>query len=123
MGKLSLLQEKTKKEKNDLMEKALENEKKEQALNKYQQIIRNIINANILAKARIQRRDKIIKTKKQEIKQKDQTIREKEQTIAQIPLLRIGTPSDVANVAVFLASKEANYITGAVLPVDGGLRM
>jgi NAD(P)-dependent dehydrogenase (short-subunit alcohol dehydrogenase family) len=38
-----------------------------------------------------------------------------------VPLRRLGTPWDVANAAIFLASDEANYITGVVLAVDGGL--
>ena len=33
----------------------------------------------------------------------------------------MGTAWDVANAAVFLASDEANYITGIIMPVDGGL--
>ena len=37
------------------------------------------------------------------------------------PLGRVGEPADVANAALFLASPEAAWITGAVLPVDGGL--
>lgn len=37
-----------------------------------------------------------------------------------IPLQRIGTPQDIANAALFLASEEASYITGANLLVDGG---
>jgi NAD(P)-dependent dehydrogenase (short-subunit alcohol dehydrogenase family) len=37
-----------------------------------------------------------------------------------IPLARYGTPEDVANAALFLCSPFASYITGAVLPVDGG---
>lgn len=41
--------------------------------------------------------------------------------IAAIPLQRMGTPADVANVVAFLASDEAAYITGQVLGVDGGL--
>lgn len=40
-----------------------------------------------------------------------------------IPMKRIGTPEDIANVAVFLASGEAAYITGQVLTVDGGLSL
>ncbi len=36
------------------------------------------------------------------------------------PLNRIGQPSDVSNTAVFLASEEASWITGAILNVDGG---
>jgi meso-butanediol dehydrogenase/(S,S)-butanediol dehydrogenase/diacetyl reductase len=37
------------------------------------------------------------------------------------PLGRVGAPEDVANAALFLASSEAAWITGAILPVDGGL--
>ncbi|HLN07996.1 MAG TPA: SDR family oxidoreductase, partial [Xanthobacteraceae bacterium] len=33
---------------------------------------------------------------------------------------RIGTPDDIAGVAVFLASDLARYVTGVTLPVDGG---
>jgi len=40
--------------------------------------------------------------------------------IASIPLGRLSRPSDVANAAVFLASDEAEFITGACLEVDGG---
>jgi meso-butanediol dehydrogenase/(S,S)-butanediol dehydrogenase/diacetyl reductase len=37
------------------------------------------------------------------------------------PLGRIGEPTDVANAALFLASDEASWLTGAIIPVDGGL--
>ena len=40
--------------------------------------------------------------------------------ISKIPLARIGKPNDVAYAALFLASDEASFITGAILPVDGG---
>ena len=36
------------------------------------------------------------------------------------PLQRVGSPDEVANVAVFFASDEASYVTGAIIPVDGG---
>ena len=39
---------------------------------------------------------------------------------ASIPLGRLGTPRDVVNAALFLASDEAAYITGIELVVDGG---
>lgn len=40
-----------------------------------------------------------------------------------IPLKRIGTPQDVANVVKFLASEDSSYITGQVIHVDGGMLM
>jgi len=40
-----------------------------------------------------------------------------------IPAARLGTPDDVAAAVAFLASDDAGYISGAVLPVDGGLGM
>ncbi len=42
-------------------------------------------------------------------------------TIKQIPLQSVGTPEDVANLAVFLASDKARYITGETIKIDGGL--
>ena len=40
--------------------------------------------------------------------------------LQRIPLARMGEAEDIANAVVFLASDKASYITGAVLPVDGG---
>jgi NAD(P)-dependent dehydrogenase (short-subunit alcohol dehydrogenase family) len=39
---------------------------------------------------------------------------------AKIPLRRIGTPEEIAQVALFLASDAASYVTGAIIPMDGG---
>ena len=47
----------------------------------------------------------------------------KESLITKIPLGRIGSPSDIAASALFLASDEAGYITGQTLTVDGGMVM
>ncbi|MES3037087.1 MAG: microtubule-binding protein [Bdellovibrionota bacterium] len=60
MDKLTLLQEEAKSEKDRLAEEAQENGKKAQALNKYQQMIRNVLNANKVAKSRIITRNDII---------------------------------------------------------------
>jgi len=42
--------------------------------------------------------------------------------IARTPLGRVGTPADIASVAVFLASDAARWVTGECLAVSGGLR-
>lgn len=47
----------------------------------------------------------------------------RETYIAQVPLKRIGTPEEVAEVVRFLASEGASYITGQVIHVNGGLYM
>lgn len=45
----------------------------------------------------------------------------RERVLALVPLRRMGTPADIAALAAFLASDGAAYITGQVIPVDGGL--
>ena len=47
----------------------------------------------------------------------------REQLTNAIPLGRTATPEDIAGVVAFLASRDAAYITGAIIPVDGGLGM
>lgn len=47
----------------------------------------------------------------------------REGALATIPMRRMGTPEEIADVAAFLVSDAASYITGAVLQVDGGLNM
>lgn len=49
------------------------------------------------------------------------TVEEAEDLMASIPLDRFGTPEEVAESLVFLASDKASYITGAVLDVNGGI--
>jgi len=47
----------------------------------------------------------------------------KQNAVKMIPLGRVGSPEDVANAVVFLASEEASYISGHVLNVNGGMLM
>lgn len=54
---------------------------------------------------------------------KDLTEKVKENSVSQIPLGKFGKPEHVAAAAAFLASEEADYITGQVLHVDGGMVM
>ena len=49
------------------------------------------------------------------------SMKERMEREKQIPLGRIGKPEDVANVALFLASDLANYVTGEIILVTGGL--
>ena len=48
-------------------------------------------------------------------------IKEDNPLLAQVPMRKMGTPEDVANLALFLASPESDYITGETIRVDGGL--
>jgi NAD(P)-dependent dehydrogenase (short-subunit alcohol dehydrogenase family) len=49
------------------------------------------------------------------------TLTNPEAKLSHVAVKRLCEPADVANAALFLASDDAAYITGAVLPVDGGL--
>jgi NAD(P)-dependent dehydrogenase (short-subunit alcohol dehydrogenase family) len=48
------------------------------------------------------------------------TLQEEDGFIKPIPLNRVGKPEDVSGAVLFLASESASYITGVLLPVDGG---
>ncbi|WP_152656423.1 3-oxoacyl-[acyl-carrier-protein] reductase [Oceanobacillus sp. CFH 90083] len=54
----------------------------------------------------------------------DQLSKEQQESLLQmIPLARLGKPEDVARVVRFLASEDANYITGQTIHIDGGMVM
>lgn len=77
MDKLVLLKEEAKDEKERLKQAALENSRKEEALNQYQQMVRNMVNANVLSKTKVKRRDTIIE-------EQDDTIESQEEQISQL---------------------------------------
>ncbi|NUM58787.1 MAG: microtubule-binding protein [Bdellovibrionaceae bacterium] len=74
MDKLVLLKEEAKDEKEKLRQAFNENSKKEQALNQYQQMVRNMINANVLSKTKIKKRDDIIEEQDDTIDSQDEQI-------------------------------------------------
>jgi outer membrane protein OmpA-like peptidoglycan-associated protein len=74
VDKLSLLKEETISENDRLKKALLANESKEQSLNKYQQMVRNMLNANKLAKVKINTREDVIEEKSQVITEKEQQV-------------------------------------------------
>ena len=48
---------------------------------------------------------------------------QRDSIISNIPVGRIGKPSDISNAVLFLAKEEASYITGNTIHVNGGLAM
>lgn len=81
MSKLSLLQDEAHQEKRQLEAQAQENAAKAQALNQYQQMVRNIINTNLLSKKKIKIRNELIDKKNDAIKEMDTTITEQTREI------------------------------------------
>ncbi len=51
----------------------------------------------------------------------DEHPEQKEELLSEIPLGRIGKPEEVANLALYLASDEASYVTGSTFTIDGGM--
>lgn len=82
MGKLDLLQEEAKEEKRKLEAQAEENAAKAKALNQYQQMVRNIINTNLLSNKKIKFRNELIEKKNDTIQAQTTEINEKAQIIA-----------------------------------------
>ncbi|MGZ5279326.1 MAG: hypothetical protein ACXWC9_05260 [Pseudobdellovibrionaceae bacterium] len=83
MSQLDLLQDKAQEEKVALEQQAVERDKKERALNKYQQMIRNIINSNLVAKGRIKNRDQVIENQDEKIEESEQEIKDLEASVAE----------------------------------------
>ena len=98
MGKLNLLQDDAKNEKDALRKKAHENEDKENALNKYQKLIANIINTNVLSKAQIKRRDKLIVKKDDIISERQTEIKSLERSVSEKKAIIAKGKEDIAEV-------------------------
>lgn len=47
--------------------------------------------------------------------------RDRDAVLREVPLGRLGTASDITGAVLFLSSRAGAYVTGAILPVDGGL--
>ncbi len=84
MSQLDLLQDKANEEKKQLRQQASELEKKEKALNQYQQMVKSIVNANMLAQSKIKRRDGIISDNKVKIKNLESDLQEKQNNLQQM---------------------------------------
>lgn len=78
MGKLTLLEDDAKKERKELFQKARDAQEKEQNLNRYQQMVKNIISANLVAQSRLKKRDDMILEKEVLIEEKQQVIAERD---------------------------------------------
>lgn len=83
MSKLSLLQEEAHEEKRQLEAQAEENAAKARALNQYQQMVRNIVNTNLLSNKKIKFRNELIEKKNETIQTQTQDINQKTQIIAE----------------------------------------
>lgn len=81
MDQLDLLQTEADQEAAELAKRANAHKQKKKALNKYQQMVRNIINSNMIANSRIKKRDNIIVEKEETIKAKEQEIAERKENI------------------------------------------
>ena len=99
MKNLELLQSEAERKRRLLEQKAQKNAETKQALNQYQQMVRNIINTNLLAKKRIKKRDQVIVKKKEEIADKNLQIDELDETVKNQAL-------DIENKAKMISSAQ-----------------
>lgn len=84
------------------------------------EISREGITVNVIAPGRIQT-ERLNQTDQATAERTGRTVEEvREAHVASIPMRRVGSPAEFANVAVFLCSEPASYLTGQVILVDGG---
>jgi outer membrane protein OmpA-like peptidoglycan-associated protein len=111
MDKLVLLQDEAKSERDRLAQESNDNQKKAVALNKYQQMIRNIMNANKVGKSRIATRDDIIVDKNAEIDKQKQDLAVLEGDVAtkQKQLAESQAKIDEADLALAAKKKQLHH--------------
>lgn len=100
MDKLTLLKEEAKNEKDNLTKQANENAQKEKALNKYQQMVRNMINSTNFAKTKVVNRNEVIVEKEQVIDEKNVEITVQNKKI-------VNLNQDIVNKQNLIKGKEA----------------
>lgn len=83
MARLDLLKDETQEKNKELRQQIQQNIQEEQALNQYQQMIRNVINKNLVAKTQILRRNEVIDEQDQKIEKSAEEITELKSTVAQ----------------------------------------
>lgn len=116
MDRLTLLQDESNKEKQALEKKAQEQSDKELALNQYQKIIRNIINANMVAQSKIKNKEEIIQAKNNMISDVSQKLTEKDALLTQTntqlkdkEAMLAQKSHEVENLAEKLRATERDY--------------
>ncbi len=112
MDKLTLLQDEANEEKRDLIAKSREHAQKEKALNKYQQMIRNIVNVNMLSKRQLKQRDFLIAKKDFDITEKDGEIRSQAADIEEKEAVIEENNSKIAQIQQRLAN-QIKQVRGA----------
>ena len=123
IDKLSLLREENESENDKLKRQLLENQKKEQSLNKYQQMVRNMLNANKLAKTKINTREVVIEEKSQVISEKEMQVEGLEKEIQVNQQLIAKGEKEILDAKKQLAQQvqqlrdsfKANKITKAIM--------
>lgn len=107
MAQLDLVKSETQAKQEQLKEQIAESKKKEAALNEYQEAIRNIINANMVAKSRIKKRDSLIKQRSVDIANQKNVIYEKSEVISDKTKKVAYLKNEVKDKEEQIASNEA----------------
>ena len=85
------------------------------------ELARDNILVNVIAPGRIYT-ERIDELDRVDAEQEGTTVDDiRKASVATIPIGRLGEPKELANLAVFLSSEAASYITGTAIPVDGGM--